>query len=464
MASIEVRGSSVRVTWPLGGRRGGAKQSCTFTGSTETGRMKWALAAKALVESRGHDITRTACYEVVLGAVDKRSDTVPTFKQWAQQWIAARREARDAQSDVLDRYERCLMVRTVPYLGHKKLTEIDRESIKGWVRWMSSSHVTYGSKNRRVGDRLLAAQTIGKHFMVTSACLAAAVPKWITVNPAAPLPGERKNGVGLPAATHLEGMFLDAQEIGLILRQCHPHLYDLVYVALRTGMRMGELIALEAQYVVFPRAGGATVLVRKALKSDGTVGGPKSAASRRDLPVSGKAAEILGRRVQGRRPSDLVFTSPRGAFWNTQSLRDKHWYRAVAAARRCPEHPPPPPEKPRGGPTRGWRNHEISTCGCPGLLLRRPRFHDLRHTHASALIADGWHAKKVQRRMGHSRFQTTMDVYGHLMDLGGEGELDGIEEFLEPARATPRRRAGSVVRRVRRVAVRHLPSRRSAVS
>ncbi len=44
----------------------------------------------------------------------------------------------------------------------------------------------------------------------------------------------------------------------------------------------------------------------------------------------------------------------------------------------------------------------------------RPRVHDLRHSHASALIAAGVPLPVVQRRMGHESIQTTVDVYGHL--------------------------------------------------
>lgn len=43
------------------------------------------------------------------------------------------------------------------------------------------------------------------------------------------------------------------------------------------------------------------------------------------------------------------------------------------------------------------------------------RFHDLRHTGASLLIAQGVHAKAIQERLGHSSIQITMDRYGHLM-------------------------------------------------
>jgi len=45
------------------------------------------------------------------------------------------------------------------------------------------------------------------------------------------------------------------------------------------------------------------------------------------------------------------------------------------------------------------------------------RFHNLRHTYASLLIAQGEHPKYMQSQLGHSSiFSVTMDIYGHLMD------------------------------------------------
>ncbi|MCP4632157.1 MAG: site-specific integrase [candidate division Zixibacteria bacterium] len=47
--------------------------------------------------------------------------------------------------------------------------------------------------------------------------------------------------------------------------------------------------------------------------------------------------------------------------------------------------------------------------------LRRIRFHDLRHTYASLLIAQGENIKFIQNQLGHSSAMTTLDRYGHLM-------------------------------------------------
>jgi integrase len=46
--------------------------------------------------------------------------------------------------------------------------------------------------------------------------------------------------------------------------------------------------------------------------------------------------------------------------------------------------------------------------------LPRIRLHDLRHTHASIMLAAGVHAKVVQERLGHSSIQVTLDIYSHV--------------------------------------------------
>ena len=449
MATLEHRGESARVNWRLGGSREGARQSCTFRG-TPKARTKLADAAKQLVESRNHDMTRDECYKAILGTDTDTSDPVPTFKQWVDMWLDDRAHRRDIQADVVTSYRRILTCRAVPYLGHLRLTDINHDVLRGWVAWMTNSRITIGSRNRREGIRMLAPQTVRRAHAIVHTCLSAAVPRWLTANPAAKPAGAGKHVTGLPKADPFDSMYLTPAEITLILGRCSPHARDMVDVAVHTGLRMGELIALEARNVVFSPA-GATILVRQALKNDGTVGAPKSRASRRDVTVGRKIAVVLAARVQGKKPKAPVFPTPRGGMWDEHNLRDRYWYPAVAAAQRCAEHPPPAPPKPTRGPTRQWRNDEISTCDCPTRLHRRPRFHDLRHTHASLLIKERWHTKKIQVRLGHASYQTTMNVYGHLMDLGDEGELDGIEALLEPP-PTPRpRRGGSGLRPVRRV-------------
>jgi len=55
------------------------------------------------------------------------------------------------------------------------------------------------------------------------------------------------------------------------------------------------------------------------------------------------------------------------------------------------------------------------------------RFHDLRHTCASLLIAAGAHSKAIQERLGHSSITMTLDRYGHLLPGLGDSLADALD-------------------------------------
>ena len=48
--------------------------------------------------------------------------------------------------------------------------------------------------------------------------------------------------------------------------------------------------------------------------------------------------------------------------------------------------------------------------------LPRARFHDLRHTHATQLLASGVHPKIASERLGHASVGITLDLYSHVTD------------------------------------------------
>jgi integrase len=61
------------------------------------------------------------------------------------------------------------------------------------------------------------------------------------------------------------------------------------------------------------------------------------------------------------------------------------------------------------------REQTNETAGEPELIPEDLRFHDLRHTHASHLIAAGHSIKAVSRRLGHADITSTLKVYAHMM-------------------------------------------------
>jgi integrase len=103
----------------------------------------------------------------------------------------------------------------------------------------------------------------------------------------------------------------------------------------------------------------------------------------------------------------LVFTSPEGAPLRLPNWRRSIWYPALEAA------------------------------GLP----RAVRVHDLRHTCASLLIAQGAHPKAIQEHLGHSSIQVTLDRYGHLFNDVRERMAEGLDAaYRESLAAHPRPR------------------------
>ena len=67
-------------------------------------------------------------------------------------------------------------------------------------------------------------------------------------------------------------------------------------------------------------------------------------------------------------------------------------------------------------------------------LPQGTRFHDLRHTHASLLIAMGAHPKAIQERLGHSSITITLNIYGHLFPGLGDELAQGLDTLIQNQR------------------------------
>ena len=61
------------------------------------------------------------------------------------------------------------------------------------------------------------------------------------------------------------------------------------------------------------------------------------------------------------------------------------------------------------------------------------RLHDLRHTHATHLLAAGVHPKIAQERLGHSSIGITLDIYSHVLPGMQEDAVAKIDAALRAA-------------------------------
>jgi integrase len=201
------------------------------------------------------------------------------------------------------------------------------------------------------------------------------------------------------------------QRVSACLRAFDPDAADLADFLVGTGLRWGEATALQVRDISL---GKRTVSIQRAWKrsDDNTfeLGPPKTRKARRTLALSDSQLVMLRRQMTGRQPEDWVFRGGAGAAWRHSNFYHRKWARALKEAI-----------------SRG--------------LTKRPRIHDLRHTHVSWLIASNIPLPAIQARLGHESITTTVDRYGHLVRA-----LDGeIAAAVEAAMGAP---APGVLRQV----------------
>jgi integrase len=179
-------------------------------------------------------------------------------------------------------------------------------------------------------------------------------------------------------------------------------LYALYYLAIDTGMRQGELLALHWRDVDLES--GAIRVVRTMDNHTGEIGPPKTAASRRAVQLGAGAVAALLAHARRQRAAEysgaLVFTNTAGGPLSPQNVRN----RSFVPLQKLAKIDPP------------------------------VRFHDLRHTAATLMLSAGVHPKIVSERLGHATIAITMDTYQHVspsMQHAAAAEMDAI---LSPRR------------------------------
>ncbi len=208
---------------------------------------------------------------------------------------------------------------------------------------------------------------------------AAVFYRYADSNPVRELPPAQR-----PRPERKEAAYFENKELPGLFQHLNGEPYrTLSLVALKTGMRQGELIALRWGDVDLD---DAVVRVRSSY-TGGTLGTPKN-RERRDVDLISDVVELLGRRrdVHVASFDELVFPSENGvSFLSATALLRRHLYPAMAAA-----------EIQRVGPT-----HEKRT------------FHSFRHTFAKRALESGAQITWLSRHLGHSSLKVTTDVYGH---------------------------------------------------
>lgn len=160
-------------------------------------------------------------------------------------------------------------------------------------------------------------------------------------------------------------------------------MHDLILLAVRTGLRRGELYGLWRNAIDLPRN---CLYVRRALSSP-TYGQveiipPKTAQSRRRVDLDADSVAMLQRRC-----------ATLHSRWVFEDLSRTQY--------GCMPVP--------------WHTHTQLAAVCKQAGVEYKTFRALRHTHATDQLRMGVHPKTVAERLGHTSVATTLDIYSHAL-------------------------------------------------
>ncbi|MCH7578255.1 MAG: site-specific integrase [Chloroflexi bacterium] len=334
------------------GYSGGKRQRKSFYGAT---RQEVASRLAGAVRDR----------QLGKSPVPEREKLGDFLNRWLED--TARRSIRVSTYAI---YEVSLRKHIIPAIGHLKLARLSADDLDGlYSRLLSGG---------------LSPKTVRMIHAVLHRALSHAQRRGaIAVNPA--------SVAAPPSAPRREFRTLAPDEAALLLKAAlSDRLYGVYLLALTCGLRQGEILGLRWADVDLNRA---VLHVRQQvyrMAGEWVFSEPKTAAGRRTVSLSGSAVEALRERRLAQNKErlraetwedlDLVFSNRRGnPIDKANLLRGSFW-------------------------------PLLERAGLPHM-----RFHDLRHSCASLLLAEGVHPKVVQEMLGHSSISVTLDIYSHVL-------------------------------------------------
>lgn len=262
-------------------------------------------------------------------------------------------------------YKRIVDSHIIPRIGSVKLSALRPLHIQSMLTTMESDKV--GARTRQY-----CYVTLHRAFVIAM--------RWqlLSRNPC--------DGVDPPRVTKRPVTPLTPEQAKTLLTISQTNRFHAVYVlALTTGMRQGELFGLQWEDVDLKNG---ILQVRHSLENVNNklrLKEPKSESGKRQLALPEMAVKALWdhkakQLAEGLAGCPYVFPDSDGGLLRRSNFLKWSWFKIRIAAK-----------------------------------LEKVHFHDLRHSCASLMLADGVHMKSIQAILGHSTISMTMDTYAHLM-------------------------------------------------
>ena len=319
-----------------------------------------------------------------------------TVKQWLASWLASVREEVSPKSH--ERYTEIVANFLTPELGALAITKLAPSHIQAaYTKW-----ATEGRCDGKPGG--LSPRTRRHIHRILEAALGRAVEQQVLARNPADAFKKR-----LPKVDRKEMTTLTMEQSARLLEAIqHNRVYWPVLLALATGMRRGEILALRWRNIDLERGTVRVVESLEQTKAGLRFKAPKTEKTRAiTLPAFG--VEEL-RRLKRQQAEELL------------ALGIRQTGQTLACARL--DGSPLPPRS---------LTHEYCRVARRVTDGPRVRFHDLRHSHATQLLLAGIHPKVAQERLGHSSITVTLDLYSHVTDTMQEDAATRLDKAFRSA-------------------------------
>src|SRR5262249_46573661 len=293
-----------------------------------------------------------------------------------------------------ERYAEIARKNLVPLLGGLSLTKLQPAHI-------SQAYAKALASGRRDGTGGLSPRTVTHMHRVLREALQQAVGWQLLVrNPA--------DAVRPPKVERKQLSTYDIEQTAELLDRLRGNrMFIPTVLAGLCGLRRGEIAALQWKHIDFERRQIAVVQSAEQTRAGVRYKPPKSGRSRTVATSDTVAAELRAHRI----------AQAEGLFAVGIRLSDDTF--VVAQADGRPIQP--------NSLSHEWVR-QIAKTGLP-----RIRYHDLRHAHATHLLASGVHPKVASERLGHSKAGITLDLYSHVLPGMQEDAAARVDDALQRA-------------------------------
>ena len=311
-----------------------------------------------------------------------------TLGAWLDRWYQEYKKANLRPNTQMS-YERRIYQHIIPALGRIPLDKLTARDIQQFYANLKKSGRLTRTELYGAG---LSDQTVrGIHTTLRATLDKAAEEKLIFLNPA--------DSCKPPSARPREMQVLTPEEIQRLLIQAKEDgCYELLLLELATGLRRGEILALRWSDLNF-RTG--TLRVERQVhrvRGELVVSPPKTRAGNRTVLLPAPVLNVLKTYQKGVH-SRWMFPSPVKADSPMDPAAVRKRLQTVLERAEC----------------------------------RRLRFHDLRHTFATASLEHGMDVKTLSTIIGHVSSATTLNTYTHITDAMRQSAADKIDRGIGKA-------------------------------